>query len=58
MKSMTNLGVATALGVGIGLAMGVAFHKAATGIAIGTRVGIAAVALTLLNGARRGKTSC
>ncbi len=58
MKSITNLGIAIALGVGIGLAMGAAFHQAVTGVAIGTTVGIAAAALTLLNGVGRGKTSC
>jgi len=58
MSSITNLGIAIALGVGIGLAMGVAFHQSTTGLAIGTTVGIAAAALTLLNGVRRRKDSC
>jgi len=56
---MTNLGTAIALGVGVGLALGVAFHHAAEGVALGAAVEIASYPLTLLlkRDAQRNKTT-
>jgi hypothetical protein len=41
MVRRTNFGAGIALGVGIGAALGVAFHNLAMGVAIGAALGVA-----------------